>query len=183
MGNIIVAFPRQEDAKCIKNLLVRHGFSVNYICTSGSQVLECLDGMNDGIIISGYKFPDMVYHHLRAEMPREFEMLLVASPKLLSGREEDGVLTVSMPLKVQELLRSVSFIEEKLARSKRKRRQIPRKRDQEGREWIEKAKQILMETNHMTEEEAHRYVQKSSMDSGNSMVETAQMLIRIMQEA
>ena len=35
----------------------------------------------------------------------------------------------------------------------------------------------------MTEEEAHRYVQKSSMDSGNSMVETAQMLIRIMQEA
>ena len=88
-----------------------------------------------------------------------------------------------MPLKVQELLRSVSFIEEKLARSKRKRRQIPRKRDQEGREWIEKAKQILMETNHMTEEEAHRYVQKSSMDSGNSMVETAQMLIRIMQEA
>ena len=54
MGNIIVAFPRQEDAKCIKNLLVRHGFSVNYICTSGSQVLECLDGMNDGIVACVY---------------------------------------------------------------------------------------------------------------------------------
>ena len=58
---------------------------------------------------------------------------------------------------------------------------MPRKRNQEGREWIDKAKRILMENNHMTEEEAHRYVQKSSMDSGNSMVETAQMLIRIMQ--
>ena len=57
--NIIVAFPRQEDAKSIKNLLVRHGFSVNYVCTSGGQVLESLDGMNDGIVIlrvqiSGY---------------------------------------------------------------------------------------------------------------------------------
>lgn len=181
MGNIIVAFPRQEDAKSIKNLLVRHGFSVNYVCTSGGQVLESLDGMNDGIVISGYKFPDMVYHHLRAEMPKEFELVLVASPKFLSGREEDGVLALSMPLKVQELLRCVSFIEEKMARARRKRRQMPRKRNQEGREWIDKAKQILMENNHMTEEEAHRYVQKSSMDSGNSMVETAQMLIRIMQ--
>ena len=101
MGNIIVAFPRQEDAKNIKNLLVRHGFSVNYICTSGAQVLECLDGMSDGIVISGYKFPDMVYHHLREQMPREFELLLVASPKFLSGREEDGVLALSMHLKVQ----------------------------------------------------------------------------------
>ena len=181
MGNIIVAFPRQEDAKSIKYLLVRHGFSVNYVCTSGGQVLESLDGMNDGIVISGYKFPDMVYHHLRAEMPKEFELVLVASPKFLSGREEDGVLALSMPLKVQELLRCVSFIEEKMARARRKRRQMPRMRNQEGREWIDKAKRILMENNHMTEEEAHRYVQKSSMDSGNSMVETAQMLIRIMQ--
>jgi response regulator NasT len=181
LGNIIVAFPKREDAKSIKNLLVCHGFSVNYICTSGSQVLECLDGMNDGIVISGYKLPDMLYHHLRAEMPREFEMLLVASSKYLDGGEEEGVLAVAMPLKVHELLQSVSFVEEKLARSKRRRRQIPRKRDQDGKEWIDKAKAMLMETKHMTEAEAHRYVQKSSMDSGNSMVETAQMLLRMMQ--
>ena len=91
VGNIIVAFPRQEDAKSIKNLLVRHGFSVNYVCTSGGQVLESLDGMNDGIVISGYKFPDMVYHHLRAEMPKEFELVLVASPKFLTGNAKRAV--------------------------------------------------------------------------------------------
>ena len=32
----------------------------------------------------------------------------------------------------------------------------------------------------MTEEEAHRYVQKCSMDSGNNMVETAEMIMSIM---
>ena len=37
-----------------------------------------------------------------------------------------------------------------------------------------------MERNHMTEEEAHRYLQKTSMDSGTNLVETAQMLLTLM---
>ena len=37
-----------------------------------------------------------------------------------------------------------------------------------------------MERNHMTEEEAHRYLLKTSMDSGTNLVETAQMLLTLM---
>ena len=37
-----------------------------------------------------------------------------------------------------------------------------------------------MARNNMTEEEAHRYIQKCSMDSGTNMVETAQMVLSIM---
>ncbi|HCO28049.1 MAG TPA: antitermination regulator, partial [Lachnospiraceae bacterium] len=40
--------------------------------------------------------------------------------------------------------------------------------------------QVLMARNHMTEEEAHRYLQKTSMDSGTNMVETAQMILMLM---
>ena len=32
----------------------------------------------------------------------------------------------------------------------------------------------------MTETEAHRYIQKCSMDSGTNMVETAQMVMRLL---
>ena len=35
------------------------------------------------------------------------------------------------------------------------------------------------ERNSMTEEEAHRYIQKCSMDSGTNLVETAQMVISL----
>ena len=45
--------------------------------------------------------------------------------------------------------------------------------------FIDKAKALLMERNNMTEEEAHRYLQKCSMDSGTNMVETAQMVISL----
>ena len=48
------------------------------------------------------------------------------------------------------------------------------------RNLITNAKRILMERNNMTEIEAHRYIQKCSMDSGTNMVETAQMIISIL---
>ncbi len=36
-----------------------------------------------------------------------------------------------------------------------------------------------MERNNMTEEQAHRYLQKTSMNSGNSMLDTALMIISL----
>ena len=52
-------------------------------------------------------------------------------------------------------------------------------RSEEEKETIQKAKILLMERNNLTEEEAHRYIQKTSMDSGTNMVETAQMLLAL----
>ena len=34
-----------------------------------------------------------------------------------------------------------------------------------------------MERNQMTENDAHKYIQKLSMDSGNNLVETAEMIL------
>lgn len=183
MGNIIVVFPRLEDAKSIKNLLVRHGFSVQYICTTGSQALECMDSLHGGIVISGYKLQDMVYHHLHGAMPPGFEMLLVASGKVVgsgvAGRM--GISSVLMPLKAHELLQAVEAMESRMSRARKKRRQQPRERDPEEQAVIDRAKRLLMEQRHLTEREAHRYLQKRSMDSGNSLAETAGMVLCMME--
>lgn len=44
---------------------------------------------------------------------------------------------------------------------------------------VAQAKNLLMERNNMTEEEAHRYIQKCSMDSGTNLIETAQMVMSL----
>jgi response regulator NasT len=44
-------------------------------------------------------------------------------------------------------------------------------------EVVARAKEILMEKKHMKEPEAHRYLQKTAMDTGSSMVETAGMVL------
>ena len=49
-------------------------------------------------------------------------------------------------------------------------------------ELIERAKALLMEKKSMTEIQAHKYLQKCSMDSGTNMVETAHMILDIMKQ-
>ena len=55
-------------------------------------------------------------------------------------------------------------------------------RTEEEKKILWEAKAVLMERNHMTEEEAHRYIQKCSMDSGTNLVETAQMVLTLLTE-
>lgn len=181
MANIVVLFPKLEDAKSIRNLLTRRGYPVSSVCTSGAQALAAADHLGSGIIVCGYKFPDMIYEELYENVAPAFEMLLVASARALSGGVREGVVGVTMPLKAQELLESLEMIVSSQERRRRRKKTIPPKRSERERKLIDDAKALLMERNHMTEEEAHRYLQKTSMDSGTNMAETAEMLFSLMQ--
>ena len=110
MTNIIVLFPKIEDAKNIRNLLVRHGFQVPAVCTTGAQALASANGLGDGIIVCGYKYPDMMYSELQDCLPSHFEMLLVASQRVWSEYGREGIVCVSMPLKVHELLSTLEMM-------------------------------------------------------------------------
>jgi len=177
--NVIVAFSKPEDAKSIKNILMRNGFSVVAVCTSGAQALNCMDGLNGGILVSGYRFEDMLYRELRECLPAGFEMLLVASPARFSGGLPGDLVYLPMPLKVHDLINTLEMMTQAQTKRKKKDRQKPRERDEEERQLITRAKELLMERNNMTETEAHRYIQKCSMDSGTNMVETAQMVMSL----
>ena len=50
-------------------------------------------------------------------------------------------------------------------------------RSQEELALIDRAKALLMDRNGMTEEQAHRYLQKKSMDSGVKLIQTAQQVL------
>jgi response regulator NasT len=69
---------------------------------------------------------------------------------------------------------------EGIERRRRKAKLKPKTRSTQEENDIKAAKSLLMERNHMTEEEAHRYLQKCSMDSGTNIVETAQMVLAMM---
>ena len=109
-------------------------------------------------------------------------MLVVSSPDFLGGIDREKIVCLSTPLKVNELVSTVGMMYHNLERTRRKRRQKPRFRDEEDREAIRQAKEVLMARNRMTEEEAHRYLQKCSMDSGNNMAETAGMVLAAMRD-
>ncbi len=179
MTNIIVVFPKIEDAKSIRNVLVRSGFNVTAVCTTGAQVLNYTDGMNDGLVVSGYRYKDMNCITLREYLPADFDLLLLASQQYCSSLNAEGIICVTMPLKMHELIETVAMLCEQLMRRKRKRKEKAPQRSEKDKALIIEAKKLLMERNNMTDEEAHKYIQKCSMDSGTNMVEIAQMLLSI----
>ena len=106
-------------------------------------------------------------------------MLLVDSSNLWSDCQDNDIVCVAMPIKVNDLISTLEMMLEAQIRRRRKLRSAPRKRSPEELKIIDEAKHVLMERNNMSEPEAFRYIQKCSMDSGNTMVESAQMVMGI----
>ena len=181
MTGVIVVLPKIDDARNIKNLLIRNGISVAGACTTGAQAIALADGLNDGIILCGYKLSDMIYSQLHEDLPFGFEMLLMASQQIIGGGMVEGdIMCLTMPLKVHDLINTVDMMTQNIERRRRRLKAKPKERNPEEVKLIKEAKEVLMNRNHMSEEEAHRYIQKCSMDSGTNMVETAQMVLTMM---
>ncbi len=182
MSNIIVAFPKQEIARNIKKILAQSGYPVQAVCTTGAQALSGANSLESGILICGGRFVDMMYTELHEYMPPEFQMLLIASASLIQERELDNLVCLAMPLKVHELLQTLEMMEGEIRQRKKQKRRMPVQRTKEEKKVIERAKALLMERNTFSEEEAHRYIQKRSMENGTGLVEISQMILSLMEE-
>ena len=179
MGSIIIALPKIEDAKNISGILKRRGLDTDYICTSSAQVLSNVNQLDNGIVICGVSMPDMHYTQLAEYLPDNFEMLLMATPRVIENCPP-GIVSLTYPIKSSDLIGTVEMILEQQARKRKKLKSMPKKRTIQEQNYINNAKYVLMERNNMTEQEAFRYIQKCSMDSGTNMVETAQMILTMM---
>ena len=172
---IIVAFPKPEDSRAIRSLLSRNGFNVVANCTTGASAINRADDIGEGIIITGYKLPDMLYSDIVDNVGDNFEVILLASKSRLM-EDNTGVATLEMPLKVRDLINSVEMMENQILSKRHKTKRKPGTRSPEDQAIINQAKEALMTVQNLTEEQAHRYLQKNAMDSGCTRVEVAKMV-------
>lgn len=180
MERIIVVFSKHENAANIRNILARSGFDVFGIGTTGAQALQFAEACGHGVVITSYRLKDMIYSELREYLPESFEVLLVASADKVNMIDEAGVVGLPLPMKVHDLLDTAEMLVESVRRRMREKRSGKKARSKEDQNYINEAKALLMERNGMSEEEAHKYLQRSSMGSGTDLVETARMVLSIM---
>lgn len=168
MFSIIVAFPKMEDANKIKSLLIRSGFKVQGVCTNGAMAIQMAEQIERGILICGCKFADMTCRDVKAALPFDVSMLVLASKRVWDLYGGDNIIFQEMPLKVHELVNTLEMmirVSEKYR--KKPKNSKPKPRNDEEKELILKSKNHAYGKNNLSEEEAYRYIQKNSMDSGN----------------
>lgn len=67
MSNIIVVFPKRENAVNIRNSLVRAGIEVSAVCLTGAKVLQYADNWNEELscVVIGFKICSIqIYENL-----------------------------------------------------------------------------------------------------------------------
>ena len=164
----------------IRNILVKSGLEVSAVCQTGAKVLQYAEMWSDGIVVCAHQMQDMHYTQMREYLPDSFEILLIAPADKWVDGIPDGVVGLPMPLKIYDLVSTIEMIQQMQYRRRRRKRETGKTRSDKDRQIINQAKALLIERNHMTEEEAHKYVQKTSMESGTDMVETARMILTVM---
>ena len=172
MSVVVIVLPKLEDAKKIRKILMGHGFPQVFAYATASAALSEIREHESGMVISGYHLKDMYYTELADS--------LLGSASTVSAADT-GILSLTTPLKVYDLVNTAEMVLHQMERMAKKARK-PKRRSERDENYIKNAKALLMERNHLTEEEAHRYIQKSSMDNGTNMVETAQMILTLLFE-
>ncbi len=176
MGCIIIAMPQLDDASRLAGILRSKGLDVRYVCDTAAQVLVYAGEADSGVVVCGFRLKDMPHMELADMLPENFEMILtVGSANWDNCRE--GIIKIPLPFKVSELTRSIEMVLSQTDARLRKGGKGPGGRSPAQQAIVENAQKYLMERFGMERVEAYRYMQKQSMNSGNSMVDVAKTIL------
>lgn len=141
---------------------------------TGAEVIRSVRKLGSAIVVCGFKLRDMTATELAENLKNSAVLLAVTSPVNLDFCEGENLFKLATPVSRSDFFASLDILLQLEEKSLRPR--IARRREDE-QQLILSAKKLLMEINRMSENEAHRFLQKKSMDSGLKMVETAQLII------
>lgn len=174
MEKVIVAFESDKSCWRIKEILENSGTADCIVCRSAAEVKRVVNKQRITTVICGYKFSDESAEGLFDDLPPACAMLMVAVQSLLAMCSNDDIFKLSSPVSKGDLIASVRML---LQMGHRLEKYVRPKRSEEEAAVIRQAKTVLMDRHGMTEEQAHRFLQKKSMDSGAKMVQTAKLVL------
>ncbi len=159
MERVLLVFENEKTGEKIRALLEQSGAARAVLCRTAAQARVFAAQQGIGTVVCSYRFPDGSARELFYDLPRGSTMVLLARQDMQALWMEDGVFRLSPPISRRALLETRPT------------------RSEEEWELIARAKTALMERHGIGEGEAHRMLQKRSMDQGRKLVETARLIL------
>ena len=171
MAKIVVAFRDSQAGEQIAGMLRESGYEVMRICSSGNEVKRLFRTFQDGILISGYRFPDGTVDQIADDLSDHIQILCIAKPEYLARISSSRVFRLSPPVKRSVLAAWCDMLVQLHYQT------LPH-RDDSDKDLITQAKQKLMKEHGMSEYEAHHHLQHLSMRLGLRMVQVAEQILQ-----
>lgn len=170
--SIIVANSNPDSARRVAAVLKQSGLPVTEVCFTGAQMIEvAMRRYQGGVVVSSLDLPDMAAVKLPKAAPRSFEFLFLVRSHQTGMAEQLDCPRLLLPLNRRDLVDSVRMLNNLFLPG---RRDVP---PNEGPALVDAAKQLLMERNRFTESQAHRFLQRKSMDTGRRNFEIAAIVL------
>ena len=174
MRQVIVAFESRANRERIREILESTGEFSCLLCRNGAEVRRAVRKLRLDLVVCGFKLGEESSESVFFDLPQRCAMLMIAPQVRLELCEAEGIFKLQTPLRRSELLASVRMLAQ-LRRPGRDSGSV--QRSQEERELVQRAKAVLMDRHGMTEEQAHRFLQKQSMDNGARLTDTARLVL------
>jgi len=171
MDRMIVAFAGQEARRRMLHLLRRCGYDPACCRASGAEAIRAASQLGNAAVICGFRLPDMTADELAENLSGIAPVLAVSSAANLALCRGRNLRKLSVPASLDEFRAALESLRGPSLRK-------PAVRSEEERRLIQQAKALLMEQDHLSEEEAHRLLQKRSMDAGQRLAEMACSFLR-----
>lgn len=173
MERVVLAFSREEIAQKIKHMLDGTGYEVCAVCCSEYELLRYTADLDVALVIMGYKLGGELADNIAAELPPGIKLISIVKAENRGMIENDEIFVLPLPVNRQSLLSAIEIFLGAIDRRRKTRR------DPKEEKIIDRAKLYLMEKHRMTEEQAHRFIQKRSMDTGAKFIDTARLILHI----
>lgn len=171
MERVLLVFENEGTGEKIRTLLEQSGAARAVLCRTAAQARVFATQQGISTVVCSFRFPDGSARELFYDLPRGSTMVLLARQDLQALWMEDGVFRLSPPISRRALLDTLHAA---LAAARRDARP---ERSEEERDLIARAKAVLMERHGIGEGEAHRMLQKRSMDQGRKLSATARLIL------
>ena len=174
MDQVIVAFESSQTAERIRYVLESGATASCVLCRTADQVRRAVHKLHITAVVCGFKLADQGAEALFRDLPPTCAMLVLAPQNLLELLQEEDIFRLATPVSKGDLTGSVRML---LQMGRRLERTFKPRRSSEEQALIDQAKALLMERSGMSEAQAHRFLQKTSMDNSARLVQTAQMIL------
>ena len=174
MDRIIVAFANEEAQRRIVRLLESGGYACAGAYFSGADVIRAVRKLGSAIVVCGFKLRDITANDLAADLQGTALLMVVSSAVNLDFCQGDNLYKLPTPISRADFFATLDLMRQF---EEAHLHHAPPKRKEADQQLIRKAKELLMDTNRMTESEAHRFLQKRSMDAGMKLADMAQYIL------
>ncbi len=181
---VFIGSANEKISKQLGQFLTLNGYTIVGETRDGFELLRRVNTIYPDIAIVDYVMRGMTGYEISEILINEKVCPVIALvgtaelPDFIGLSQEPTFAPLVKPCNKEVLLHTISLLI-KTSKSifKLENQLTDIKKSQDKKEIIAKAKKLLIDNMSLTEEEAHRRIQKQSMDKGISMIKIAEAII------